>query len=248
MNPEFGCRYMFFEDFMAEELKTVEPTTAVGQEPAPKATTPETIDESISLDTTLTPEPNQSLAAFSLSGISGISVDNRRQAGQGSVLSFVMGKEIPQGVEGRNELLQREFVVSEVMRGMETSLKNPTLSPGLQKALSENPDFLFPFSPLKDLEVIKIRTGKSIVPEHPDLQEVRRLAEGYIPKLLPGNFPKHQLRSLGDVRDGDVASSIAEDVQSVRGLATSQGGPQGIVREDIAERWKVLQTAARAAA
>ena len=233
---------------MAEELKTVESTTGIGQENAPETTTPETIDESISLDTSLTPEPSQDLSAFSLSGLTGIAVDDRRQAGQGSVLSFVRGEKISQGVNGGSELLQREFGVSEVMRGMETSLRTPTLSPGLQQALSENPDFLFPFSPLKDLEVIKVRTGESIVPEHPDLQEVRRLAEGYIPKVLPGNFPKHQLRSLGDVRDGDVASAIAEDVQSVRGLATSQEGPQGFVREDIAERWKGLQTAAGAAA
>ncbi len=239
MNPEFGCRGMFFEDFMTEELKTEESTTGVEA--------PNPINGSISLDTSLTPEPSQDLSDFSLSGISGISVDNRRQAGQGSVISFVKGEEISQGLKGGNELLQREFAVSEVMRGVETYLRNPTLSPGLQQALSENPDFLFPFSPLKDLEVIKVRTGRSIVPEHPDLQEVRGLAEGYIPEVLPGNFPKHQLRSLGNVNEGKVASAIDADVRDVANL---RPGPTGIVRDDreIAEKWEEFKTAARAAA
>jgi hypothetical protein len=134
------------------------------------------------------------------------------------------------------------------MRGMENYIKSSIPSPDLEQAFYENPDFLFAFSSLGKFAIIQARRGELIVPEHPDLEAVRRGAEESIPEVLPGKFPKHRLSSLGNGRDGDVALAIAVDVQSVRGLATSQRGRQGNVREDIAERWKVLQMAARAAA
>lgn len=234
---------------MAEELKSVEPTTEAEQEQDPALASDPT-----SLDTSLTPDSAQDLSRFSLSGVNGLSVDERRQAGQGAVLSFVRGEKITQGLKGRSELLQREFGVSEVAIGIETSLRNPSFSSELQKAFVENPDFLFPYSPLRNLEVIKVRLGESIIPSHPELEQVRALAEEYIPAQLPGNVSKHQLRSLGNAREGSVASAIALDVESVRELAEAHRdgegnkGPQGIVRGDIASRWEDLKTAARAAA
>ena len=234
---------------MAEEQKSVEPTTGVEQEQIPAVTSDRT-----SLDTSLTPDSAQDLSRFSLSGVNGITVGERRQAGQGAVLSFVRGEKITQGSEAPRDILQREFGVSEVAIGVETSLRNPSFSSELQQAFVQNPDFLFPYSPLRNLEVIKVRLGESITPSHPELEAVRALAEEYIPQQLPGNVHKHHLRSLGKATEGNVASAIAIDVESVRELAKAHRdgegnkGPQGIVREDIAKSWEDLKMAARAAA
>ena len=235
MNPDLVSGNRFFRNFMAEEL---EHSTSKG---SPESSDHESVMEatqqgSVSLDQSMHPSQEVDLSNYTMRGINGATVEERKQVGVARMLAFAQGKEIANAPEV-GALTQQEFALSEIVSAHEEFLQNYNFSPALQSTLADNPDFLFMDPAAGQLSAIEHRTGNSIGREHPDLQEIRDKAQSYIPSELPGGFSKDRLPSLGLVN--------GEDMRVIKEAAKQHNNN---IPYELRDGWEGLKEATKAAA